>query len=195
MVDYARRRAAAEGLANVSFLQADAQIHPFEPGSFDLVISRTGASFFGDPAAGFANIASALRSGGRLVLMTWQAMPANDWIREISRDLGAGRDLPAPPPDAPGPFSLADPDRVRAVLAPAGFTDIDFQAIEAPMWFGTDADDAQRFVLGLLGWMLEGIDDAGRARARDDLRSTLDDTPHPTASRSGRRRGRSPPRP
>jgi hypothetical protein len=32
-------------------------------------------------------------------------------------------------------------------------------ATTAPMWFGDDADDAHRFVLGLMGWMLEGLDD------------------------------------
>jgi len=46
------------------------------------------------------------------------------------------------------------------------------------MWFGHDADDAYRFVLGLLGWMLDGLDDAGRARALDGLRSTV--TAHET---------------
>ena len=101
-------------------------------------------------------------------------MAANEWIREISGALAAGRDLPAPPPDAPGPFSLADPERSRAVLDPAGFRDVDLEAFEAPMWFGTDADDAHRFVLGLVGWMLDGLDESGRARARDDLRSTME---------------------
>ena len=63
MLDYARRRAAEEGVTNVTFEQADAQIHPFEPGAFDVAISRTGAMFFGDHAAAFTNIGRALRSG------------------------------------------------------------------------------------------------------------------------------------
>lgn len=41
------------------------------------------------------------------------------------------------------------------------------------MWFGEDADDAERFTLGMLGWMLEDLDDEGRARAVDGLRATL----------------------
>ena len=41
------------------------------------------------------------------------------------------------------------------------------------MWFGNDADDAHRFVLGLMGWMLEGLDDAGRTRAVDALHATM----------------------
>ena len=46
MLDVARRRAAEEGIANVEFLQADAQVHPFDRGAFDVVVSRTGAMFF-----------------------------------------------------------------------------------------------------------------------------------------------------
>jgi hypothetical protein len=41
------------------------------------------------------------------------------------------------------------------------------------MWFGDDVDDAHRFVVGLMGWMLEGLDDAGRRKAFDNLRDTL----------------------
>ena len=48
------------------------------------------------------------------------------------------------------------------------------------MWFGDDADGAQQFVLGLLGWMLVGLDDEGRSRAVDNLRVTL--TAHDTGS-------------
>ena len=49
MVALARRRAQLESLTNVSFEQADAQIHPFPEQGFDVAISRHGAMFFGDP--------------------------------------------------------------------------------------------------------------------------------------------------
>jgi SAM-dependent methyltransferase len=130
--------------------------------------------FFGDPVAAFANIGRALVPGGRLVLVAWQPLAANEWIREIAGALAAGRDRPAPPPNAPGPFSLADPQRVRVVLSSAGFTGVELEAVEAAMWFGTDADDAQRFIVGLVGWMLEGLDETGRRRALDDLGATVD---------------------
>jgi SAM-dependent methyltransferase len=168
----ARQRAAREGLTNVTFEQLDAQIHPFEVGAFDVAISRSGSMFFGDLVAAFTNIRRALRPGGRVVLLTWQPLSENEWIREFSGALAAGRSLPAPLPDAPGPFSLSDPDRVRAILAGAGFSDIELTGIAAGTWFGTDADAASRFVLGQLGWMLEGLDDPGRSRAIDALRAT-----------------------
>jgi SAM-dependent methyltransferase len=173
MLDYARQRAAAEGVTNAQFLRADAQIHAFDRAAFDVAISRTGAMFFGNPRAAFANIGGALISGSRLTLMAWQPLGANEWIREIAGALAAGRDRPAPPPDAPGPFSLSDPERVGSVLSAAGFTGIDLEAVEADMWFGTDADDAQRFIVGLVGWMLEGLDEPGQRRALDDLRTTV----------------------
>jgi SAM-dependent methyltransferase len=173
MLDYARRRAAEEGLNNVTFAQADAQIYPFDPDAYDVAISRTAAMFFGDHVAAFRNIRSALRPGGRLVLVTWQPLAFNEWIREIFGALAAGRDLPAPSPGAPGPFALSDPDRVRSVLTTAGFTGVELDGTTAGMWFGSDADDAHRFVLGMMGWMLEGVDDAGRARAIDALHATM----------------------
>jgi SAM-dependent methyltransferase len=173
MIEYARRAAGREGLGNVLFEQVDAQVHPFVPAGFDVAISRTGAMFFGDPVEAFTNVAWALRPGGRLVLLTWQGPASNEWIQELSGALAAGRDLPLPPADAPGPFSLSDPDRVRAILGSAGFGGVELGASSKPMWFGHDTGDAERFVLGLLGWMLQGLDDSARAQAHANLRATL----------------------
>jgi ubiquinone/menaquinone biosynthesis C-methylase UbiE len=64
MLSVARSRAAEEGLTNATFVQADAQIHPFEAETYDVAISRTAAMFFGDHVAAFSNIARALRPGG-----------------------------------------------------------------------------------------------------------------------------------
>lgn len=173
MIDLARRLADERDISNASFEQADAQIHPFTAESFDVAISRTGTMFFGDPQAAFTNIARAIRPCGRLVMLVWQGPEHNEWIRELSAALAAGRDLPPPPAGAPGPFSLADPGRAEALLAAAGFSDVRLDGAQMPMWFGAGAGDARRFVLGLLGWMLDGLDDTGRAHALGGLQATL----------------------
>jgi SAM-dependent methyltransferase len=173
MIDHARRQAASEGLGNATFEQADAQVYPFAAEAFTVAIGRTSAMFFGDPVAAFANIARSLPPGGRLALLTWQGPGPNEWIRELSGALAAGRALPMPPSDAPGPFALSDPDRVTQLLTAAGFTRVELHPRAEPMWFGENADDAYEFVLGLMGWMLHGLDDHGRARALDNLRGTL----------------------
>jgi SAM-dependent methyltransferase len=173
MIALARRLALEHGVTTARFLQADAQVHPFSAGEFDACISRTGAMFFGDPVAAFANLARALRPGGRLVLLAWQGIEPNEWLRELAGAMVVGRELPLPSPTAPGPFALSDADRVRTILGAAGFTALEFDGVAAPMWWGSDAADAYGFALGQLGWMLHGLDDDGRDRALAALRTTM----------------------
>lgn len=174
MIDLARSLAEADGVPNARFERADAQVHPFPAAGFDAVISRTGAMFFGRPDVAFANLARALRPGGRLTLLTWQTAARNEWIGAFARAL-AGREPPEPPVGAPGPFSLSDPDHVRALLGDAGFADVRVDGLARPMIYGRDAEEAHAFVLGLLGWMLEGRSHAEREQASEALRTTLEE--------------------
>jgi SAM-dependent methyltransferase len=174
MLRVARAAADAEGLAGVRFEQADAQLYRFEVASFDVVLSRTCGTFFADPVAAWANLARALRPQGRLAMLTWQPIAANEWIAEIGTALSAGRPIPLPPPGTPGPFAFGDPDHARDVLTAAGFTVAGVRALAEPMWFGADADDACALILGVSGWMLDGLDDDGRAGALAALRRTVD---------------------
>jgi len=173
MIEVARERAARDGIGNVVFEQADAQIHPFAAEAVDVVVSRTGTMFFGDPAAAYANLARALVPGGRLAMLVWQPPSDNEWIVAIATALAARRDLPAPPLEAPGPFSMSDPDRVHRLLGRAGFAAPRCTAVSEPMVFGADVDSACAFILGNLGWMLEGLDDSARAQAIAELRRSL----------------------
>jgi SAM-dependent methyltransferase len=175
LVANARRLARELGVANATFEQADAQVYPFEPHSFDVAISRFGAMFFGDPVAAFRNIGAALRPRGRLALLVWREPARNEWITNFQSALLAGREAPSPPPGAPGPFSLADPERVTTVLTAAGFTNVDLDGRREPMYFGRDADDAFGFVrtLGFTNYLLSELDGAAQAAALDALRRDI----------------------
>jgi len=175
MLTRARQRAADQGLGNVTFLKADAQTHPFDPAVFDVVISKYGAMFFADPIAGFTNISRAVRPGGRLALLAWQELGANAWVTQIRAALAAGRDLPQPPPNAPGPFGLADPGHVRQILDKAGWTDVQLTEITEPVRLGNDPDDAFAFVsqMGITLGLLDGLDGTTRDLALQRLRATL----------------------
>ena len=176
MIARARERAEAEGLTNVAFEVGDAQVHPFTP-SDDLAVSRFGAMFFADPVAAFANIGTALRPAGRLVMVAWRGLADNEWMTSLRGALAVGRDLPAPPADGPGPLGLSDPDRTRTTLAGAGFESIEVTPVDRPLWFGTDGDDAFGFFrgTGIVRGMLEGLDEVRRAEALEALRATLHD--------------------
>jgi SAM-dependent methyltransferase len=174
MLDLARQRSADEGLSNVRFEQADAQVHAFDDGAFDIAISSFGAMFFGDPEAAFANIGRGIRPGGRLALLGWRELSRNEWLTAFRGALAMGRNLPQPPA-GPGPFGLADADRVRAILTGAGFDDVDLVAIDEPIEFGTDADDAFSFVktTGMVKGLTQDLSEATRATALDNLRAVL----------------------
>lgn len=170
MLDLASRRAEKEGLTNVAFEQADAQIADLGEARYDRVISRTGAMFFGDPVAAFTNLARALRPGGRIVLAVWQAYAEQEWIGTFRRAVDAGRDIPPP---AGGPFSLADPDWVRGVLTAAGFGPPELVGVTEPMSFGPDVATAEGMALGIVGGLLDELDAAARDEAMAALRAAL----------------------
>ncbi|MFF8847096.1 class I SAM-dependent methyltransferase [Streptomyces sp. NPDC015127] len=174
MLAVARRAAEREGLDSIRYEQADAQTYPFPEASFDVAISRMGSMFFAEPVTAFRNIARALRPGGRLVLLVWQGLERNEWFRSLTTALAAGRDLPTPPPGAPGPFAMADPDVVRERLTAAGFEEPQLTGLLRPLYFGRDADRAYAFVSGMLAWLAEDLDDVGRARALAGLRLNIE---------------------
>jgi SAM-dependent methyltransferase len=182
MLNEARRRAAAEGLTNVEFVQADAQVRPFETGGFDLAISSFGAMFFNDPIAAFTNIGAALRpASGTLAILSWQGLAENEWLRAYLGALDAGRNLAGPPVGAPGAFGLTDPDDVRRILTAAGFAGIELTSIEEPMRVGADFDDAWSFVqrLGVVKGLTENLDDDSKRQAFADLRRVVADHTSP----------------
>ena len=175
MLARARERSVAEGLTNVRFERADAQVYPFEAAAFDVAISRFGVMFFADPVAAFRNVHRALKPGGTIAFLAWQSLAQNEWMSELIGALAAGRDLPRPPAGAPGPFGLADPDAVRRIFGEAGFQQVALEPVSEVMIVGTDAEDAFAFVqsLGVTRGMLRDADDATRDRAMRGLRATI----------------------
>jgi SAM-dependent methyltransferase len=173
-IERARELASAEGLRNVAFEHGDAQVHRFPRGRFDLAMSRFGTMFFGDPAAAFANIGRALRPGGRLVMIVWQAHERNEWNVALHQALGAD-DPTALVPAGLDPFSLADPPSVTRLLESAGFAGVTFTDVREPMYFGADVPAALDWVRGFTSTSetLARLTPTAAARATDRLHDTL----------------------
>lgn len=177
MLANGRARASFAGLTNASFVQGDAQVYPFAPASFTLATSLFGAMFFADPVAAFANIGAALVPDGRLALLAWRELGRNEWITVFREALAAGRELPTPPVGAPGPFGLADPDRVVEVLTAAGFVDVEVESVDESCDMGRDADDAYAFMstVGVARGLLQDLDEAARTEGLSRLRQAIDE--------------------
>jgi SAM-dependent methyltransferase len=174
MLEPARKRVIAAGVDNIELIQADAQVHAFEAGSFDAVISRFGTMFFEDPQAAFANLAHALRPDGRLVFVCWQDALKSEWVAvalgAAVATLGRAPDLGSP--DAPGPFAFADGDRLAQLLAGGGFWDVTLETVTRPVQIGRDLDHAVGFIMSLpqsqqlFAGVPRDVVDAARAKLR-----------------------------
>lgn len=175
MLEHARRVGREEGLRNVSFQQADAQVHRFPVAAFDVAISRFGSMFFADPVAAFGNIGQGLRPGGRLVLMVWQARERNQWSTAIRETIAGDANPPPPPATGPHPFSLGDQGVASGILTAAGFTGVGFDDVREPLCYGPDADVALEVVRGLRSTkdLLAGMDAAAAEDAVGRLRALL----------------------
>jgi SAM-dependent methyltransferase len=171
MLARARELAAAEGLDNVRYELGDAAAHRFEPGGFDVAISRFGTMFFADPPAAFANIAAALRADARLAMLVWQRREDNHWMQAIDAALGAAAVPPQPDADA---FSLGDRDATAALLEGAGFAGVRFEDVREPVLYG-DVDAALAIVLGFQDTRaaLASLSDEEAARAVARVREML----------------------
>ncbi len=172
----ARQDAAAAGVDNVEFVEADVQLYPFEP-EFDFCFSRFGTQFFENPVAGLKSMRRSLKPGGIMTMIVWRVIEDNPWLglpKEIIM-----RYLPPPGEDGrscgPGPFSMASQDMVTKQLEIAGYTGIEFERVDAPLMVGESPDDAVAFQLAL-GPAGEVYREAGEEaeRKHDEIQAALE---------------------
>ena len=176
MLERTRERAAR--LPQVETLLADAATYEFPDESFDLMFSRFGVMFFGDPAAAFAHLRAALKPNGRLVFACWRAFPENPWMAAPYH--AATKHVPRPPrpgPEDPGPFSFADPDRVKRILTQAGFAAPSFEtfdfALDIAGGRGVDAAVESAAMVGAAAGAMKDQPPDLREKARAEMRAAL----------------------
>lgn len=149
-LEEARKDSAAAGIGNIAFQRGDAEI-ALPEGQFDFVFARFGTMFFANPVAGMRNMRRALKPGGRMVHIVWRQRPDNPWL-SMAKEVVL-RYLPAPGADAqtcgPGPFSMADEEMVTGMMRSAGYEDIVFKRVDAPVLVGRDIADAIAFQLAI----------------------------------------------
>jgi ubiquinone/menaquinone biosynthesis C-methylase UbiE len=145
MLKVAGRLAGRARVANVRFVQADAQACPLRRGSCDIIISSFGVMFFEDPLTAFTSFADIARPGGRLAFLCWQRDSENDFLAIPLRAFGAYTQLPAP--------AVADlfgePRQVTSLLNRAGWRNICVEAITESAWMGSDVPDVMSYVRGM----------------------------------------------
>jgi SAM-dependent methyltransferase len=122
----ARERAA--GRINLDFVEGDILAVAAKSAPIDLFVSRHGVMFFADPVAAFAALHAAAAPGAPIVFTCFRTMAESRWASEIAAAVTGAP--PASRDGAPGPFAFADRERVVAILADAGWSDVTAEPVD-----------------------------------------------------------------
>jgi SAM-dependent methyltransferase len=177
MIEVARRRARDSG-SLAEFVVADAQSHGFEPGAFDVIVSRFGVMFFADPVRAFGNLRRAAAPGARLRCIAFRGAEENPFMTTAER--AAAPLLPNLPPRqaGPGQFAFADADHVRGILERGGWAEIDIEPLDVVCTFPENELMPYLKRLGPVGMALRDADEATRVSIVTALRSAFDGYVH-----------------
>ncbi len=153
LMEVASGRASRARIDNVDFVVADAQTHAFAPGAFDLVVSQFGLMFFDDPVGAFSNLRRSLAPDGRLAFVSWQGLPANEWLTVIASEVANRVEIPefGGLSRGPGMFALMDQDETKALLEASGFSEVAFEPLAPTILIGGGGtvDQSMDFLLGM----------------------------------------------
>ncbi len=140
----ARRRAAAQGLGNMTFRTADMLALPDADAAFDRVICRFGLMFCPAPARAAAEALRVLKPGGRAAYLVWGPRAETTMFvvfaaaaEAVLGPLGEADEI-----DLARPFSLGATGALAGALTEGGFSHVEEREVrfaprvpaEAPFW-------------------------------------------------------------
>jgi SAM-dependent methyltransferase len=155
-------------LPEADFRQGDLEALPYAAGSFDAVTAFNSVQYAADPIQGLREIQRVAVPGAPVAVATW-GDPARCDGKAIIGAVGAL--LPPPPPGAGGPFALAVPGALEALVEQAGLTAERALEVSAPFVY-PDIATAQRANLSA-GPTRMAIDHAGLDAVRDAFTQAL----------------------
>ena len=161
----ARARGARCGITNVEFQQLSLEWIDLPAADVDAVLCRWGLMFAIDPGAALQEMRRVVRPGGRVALAVWDEPQRNPWMTIPRQALIEAGHLEAPDPSLPGPFTLAEPGRLHALLDEAGFTEVVLDVVDVERRF-PDAESYMASTVEISSVVAErwpGLSDAQRA--------------------------------
>jgi len=143
--------------------------------SFDVVVSRVGLIYFPNQEKAVTGMQRALVPGGRLAAIVYGPAERNTFFSTPVSIIRRRAELGPPLPGQPGPFSLSSREAVTNLYERAGFTQVQFEVVDAPLRLprAEDCLNFERESFGALHQMLSGLDDAGRKAAWDEVAAAL----------------------
>ncbi|HET7283200.1 MAG TPA: class I SAM-dependent methyltransferase [Nitrososphaeraceae archaeon] len=141
MLAIAKERATYMGVQNIiEFKESDAENIHLPNSSFDAVLCRWGMMLLPNLDAALDKIYGCLVPGGRFAAAVWADPHKVPIISLASQIISKQTQSPAPPPDIPNPFSLADTNNLENSLVKAGFRDVHVETLVVTFEFKSGED-------------------------------------------------------
>lgn len=175
MVEVAAARIAEAGLPEdlVTVRPIELEWVDQDAASLDAIVCRFGYMLTVDPEAAFREARRTLRPGGRLAFSVWAAAAENEWLSAVGLEAIAAGLIDRPDPGTPGPFSLADTERLTELLASAGFIAPELDFVDICFAAGSVEEywDFAERTSNTMRTILSGLSPADHYRLRDAVES------------------------
>jgi ubiquinone/menaquinone biosynthesis C-methylase UbiE len=176
ILEYANIAARQAGFNNVSTQVVDGEnLTQLESEPFDAVVSRVGLIYFPDQQKAVEGMKHQLKDNGKVAAMVYASAEKNPFFSIPVSIIRRRANLPAPVPGQPGPFSLGSEDKLAKLFSEAGFSNIQIEAIDAPVRLPSAAECLQfeQESFGALHQMLSSLSDNEQDAAWDEIEQAL----------------------
>ena len=175
ILEFAASDARTRGITNVTTRVMDGEENDLESESFDVAVSRVGLIYFPDQAKALRHMHRVLVPGGRIAAMVWGPAENNAFFSKPVAIMRRRAALGPPLPGQPGPFSLSSRETITRLYEAAGFTDVTFEHIDAPLRLRAASECLafERESFGALHQMLSGLDEAEKTAAWEEVATEL----------------------
>lgn len=145
MLDIARAKSHSPNGAPIEYVESPAHPLKVDDASFNLTVCQQGLQFFPEKVEALKEMARATQPGGRVAIAVWGSLSQNPIFGEICA--GLAETLPASIADTmKAPFSLNDPDQLKALGEEAGLKNIEVKTHSRTLVFEQGVDQAIRIL-------------------------------------------------
>jgi SAM-dependent methyltransferase len=159
---------ARQRLPGADFQLGDMEALPYSEHRFDLVTGFNSFQYAASPVRALREAKRVAKPGGQVVIAVW-GRPEETQAAGYLKALGAL--LPPPPPGAPGPFALSEPEALARLAEQAGLRPRHHGAVPCP-WAYRDLETALRGLLAA-GPAVRAIQAAREDRVREAVAESL----------------------
>ncbi len=170
LLEVAKHNSSLAGV-EVEWREGDAEALPFDPATFDVVLSQFGHMFAPRPEAAVAEMLRVLKPGGVIAFSTWPGELFTGRMFQLSARYGA-----APPPNVPAPVMWGDPSVIRERLG-AGVKDLRFDRatmFNAALSPGHHREQSERFAAPVKRFIESNPDPAKLAEFRREYEALVE---------------------